>query len=88
MLAGREAGRGIRGPVVNLQPIRPRPGYPVDQGAQVILDITNRGDLDTTVHWHRLRLDNRYDGTDITQPPYRRATQHHRPRPLRRTGQE
>ena len=32
------------------------------------VDITNRGDLETTVHWHGLRLDNRYDG-DLTQHP-------------------
>ena len=31
--------------------------------------VTNRGDLDATVHWHGLRLENRYDGTHDTQAP-------------------
>jgi FtsP/CotA-like multicopper oxidase with cupredoxin domain len=31
------------------------------------VDVVNRGDLETTVHWHGLRLDNRYDGTHETQ---------------------
>ena len=29
--------------------------------------VTNHGDLDATVHWHGLRLENRYDGTHETQ---------------------
>jgi FtsP/CotA-like multicopper oxidase with cupredoxin domain len=47
----------------------PGPTIRVDEGAEVVIDITNRGDLETTVHWHGLRLDNRYDGTDLTQHP-------------------
>jgi FtsP/CotA-like multicopper oxidase with cupredoxin domain len=31
--------------------------------------VINRGDLDATVHWHGLRLENRYDGTHDTQAP-------------------
>ena len=31
--------------------------------------VENRGDLEATVHWHGLRLDNRYDGTHETQAP-------------------
>ena len=31
--------------------------------------MTNHGDLDATVHWHGLRLENRYDGTHDTQAP-------------------
>ncbi|HEY6748862.1 MAG TPA: multicopper oxidase domain-containing protein [Mycobacteriales bacterium] len=34
----------------------------VRQGSEVIVNVTNDGDLDTTVHWHGLRLDNKYDG--------------------------
>jgi FtsP/CotA-like multicopper oxidase with cupredoxin domain len=34
----------------------------VKQGSEVIVHVTNDGDLDTTVHWHGLRLENRYDG--------------------------
>lgn len=28
----------------------------------MIVNVTNDGDLDTTVHWHGLRLENKYDG--------------------------
>ena len=31
------------------------------------VEIENRGDHDTTVDWHGLRLENRYDGTHETQ---------------------
>ena len=31
--------------------------------------VQNDGDLETTVHWHGLRLDNRDDGTHETQAP-------------------
>jgi FtsP/CotA-like multicopper oxidase with cupredoxin domain len=40
----------------------PGPTLRVRQGAEVIVHVTNDGDLDTTVHWHGLRLDNKYDG--------------------------
>jgi FtsP/CotA-like multicopper oxidase with cupredoxin domain len=33
------------------------------------VNVVNDGDLETTVHWHGLRLDNRYDGTMATQRP-------------------
>ena len=33
------------------------------------MDVANEGDLEATVHWHGLRLDNRYDGTHETQAP-------------------
>jgi FtsP/CotA-like multicopper oxidase with cupredoxin domain len=47
----------------------PGPTLKVKEGSEVIVNIENRGDLETTVHWHGLRLDNRYDGTPATQPP-------------------
>jgi FtsP/CotA-like multicopper oxidase with cupredoxin domain len=47
----------------------PGPTLKVKEGSEVIVNIENRGDLETTVHWHGLRLDNRYDGTPETQPP-------------------
>src|SRR5688500_5953223 len=47
----------------------PGPTLKVPQGAEIIVDIENQGDLETTVHWHGLRLENRYDGTHETQPP-------------------
>jgi FtsP/CotA-like multicopper oxidase with cupredoxin domain len=34
----------------------------VRQGSEIVVQVTNDGDLDTTVHWHGLRLENRYDG--------------------------
>jgi FtsP/CotA-like multicopper oxidase with cupredoxin domain len=40
----------------------PGPTLRVRQGSEVIVHVTNDGDLDTTVHWHGLRLDNKYDG--------------------------
>jgi FtsP/CotA-like multicopper oxidase with cupredoxin domain len=40
----------------------PGPILKVAQGSEVTVDFTNHLDLDTTVHWHGLRLDNRFDG--------------------------
>src|SRR3954447_10619832 len=47
----------------------PGPTLKVAQGSEVIVNVETRGDLETTVHWHGLRLDNRYDGTHETQRP-------------------
>jgi FtsP/CotA-like multicopper oxidase with cupredoxin domain len=47
----------------------PGPVLRVRQGAQVAVEIENQGDMENTVHWHGLRLDNRYDGTAQTQAP-------------------
>jgi FtsP/CotA-like multicopper oxidase with cupredoxin domain len=48
----------------------PGPTLKVRQGTEVIVHVTNHGDLDTTVHWHGLRLENRYDGVPHeTQAP-------------------
>jgi FtsP/CotA-like multicopper oxidase with cupredoxin domain len=47
----------------------PGPTLRVKQGSQVVVNVLNQGDLEATVHWHGLRLDNRYDGTVQTQPP-------------------
>jgi FtsP/CotA-like multicopper oxidase with cupredoxin domain len=47
----------------------PGPTLRVRQGSEIGVDVTNEGDLDATVHWHGLRLDNRYDGTHETQAP-------------------
>jgi FtsP/CotA-like multicopper oxidase with cupredoxin domain len=41
----------------------------VAQGSQIEVDVVNEGDLEATVHWHGLRLDNRSDGTHETQAP-------------------
>ena len=48
----------------------PGPTLKVRQGSEVVVHVTNDGDLDTTVHWHGLRLDNSYDGVPHeTQTP-------------------
>jgi len=42
----------------------------VAEGTEVAVHVENHGDLDTTVHWHGLRLENRYDGVPHeTQAP-------------------
>jgi FtsP/CotA-like multicopper oxidase with cupredoxin domain len=40
----------------------PGPTLRVSQGSEVTINFTNEADVETTVHWHGLRLDNRYDG--------------------------
>ena len=40
----------------------PGPLLHVKQGAQITVNVTNNLDTDTTVHWHGLRLDNKFDG--------------------------
>jgi FtsP/CotA-like multicopper oxidase with cupredoxin domain len=47
----------------------PGPSLRVRQGSEVVVNVVNDGDLDATVHWHGLRLDNRFDGTHQTQDP-------------------
>ena len=40
----------------------PGPCLHVDQGSEIAVEVINDGDVENTVHWHGLRLDNRYDG--------------------------
>jgi len=47
----------------------PGPTLKAPEGSKLTVRATNRGDLDATVHWHGLRLENRYDGTHETQAP-------------------
>jgi FtsP/CotA-like multicopper oxidase with cupredoxin domain len=48
----------------------PGPTLKVQQGSEIIVHVENHGDLDTTVHWHGLRLENKYDGVPHeTQAP-------------------
>jgi FtsP/CotA-like multicopper oxidase with cupredoxin domain len=47
----------------------PGPTLRVSQGSEVVVNVANLGDLEGTVHWHGLRLENRYDGTHQTQAP-------------------
>src|SRR3954463_12601642 len=47
----------------------PGPTLRVVEGSQIEVEVINEGDLEATVHWHGLRLDNRSDGTHETQAP-------------------
>lgn len=48
----------------------PGPTLRVRQGSEIEVHVTNEMRLPTTVHWHGLRLENRYDGVpDETQAP-------------------
>ena len=46
----------------------PGPTLKVRQGSEVVVHVANDTDLDTTVHWHGLRLENRIPGGDVN--PY------------------
>lgn len=46
----------------------PGPMIKAPQGAEVNVQVTNNIDMDTTVHWHGLRLNNAFDGVpELTQ---------------------
>src|SRR5947199_2620850 len=65
--------KGIDGAVLRMLayngPI-PGPTLHVDQGSEITVQVTNDGDIEATVHWHGLRLENRYDGVPHeTQAP-------------------
>ena len=48
----------------------PGPLIRVTQDTTITVNFTNQLDLPTAVHWHGIRLDNRYDGVPgVTQPP-------------------
>jgi FtsP/CotA-like multicopper oxidase with cupredoxin domain len=47
----------------------PGPVIKVQEGAEIVVHIENQGDMDATVHWHGLRLENKFDGTHETQAP-------------------
>jgi FtsP/CotA-like multicopper oxidase with cupredoxin domain len=47
----------------------PGPILRVQEGSELVVNVVNEGDIEATVHWHGLRLDNRYDGTHETQEP-------------------
>ena len=48
----------------------PGPTLYVDQDSEVTVQATNLGDVDATLHWHGLRLENRFDGVpEETQAP-------------------
>ena len=48
----------------------PGPLVQVNAGATVHVNFVNRAEHETAVHWHGVRLDNRFDGVPhLTQPP-------------------
>ena len=47
----------------------PGPTLKVPEGGTITVKVANHGDLEATVHWHGLRLENRFDGTHETQAP-------------------
>jgi hypothetical protein len=47
----------------------PGPNLHVDQGSQITVQVRNDGDVEATVHWHGLRLENRYDGVPHGRAP-------------------
>ena len=47
----------------------PGPTLKVQEGSEIVVHVENQGDTEATVHWHGLRLENRYDGTHQTQKP-------------------
>jgi FtsP/CotA-like multicopper oxidase with cupredoxin domain len=47
----------------------PGPTLKVKEGSEIVVHAENRGDVEATVHWHGLRLENQYDGTHQTQQP-------------------
>src|ERR671911_183268 len=47
----------------------PGPTLRVREGSELLVNVRNDGDLEATVHWHGLRLENAYDGTHETQAP-------------------
>src|SRR4051794_32256115 len=67
--AGGQAHRGGHRAHGRLQRIGARPDAARPQGSELVVDVVNQGDLEATVHWHGLRLENRYDGTHETQAP-------------------
>jgi len=48
----------------------PGPTLRAEQGSEVTVRVRNEGDTEATVHWHGLRLENKYDGVPFeTQAP-------------------
>src|SRR5919198_6735979 len=47
----------------------PGPTLKVKEGSEIVVNVENQGEIEATVHWHGLRLDNRFDGTHQVQHP-------------------
>ena len=68
--AGDQAPRRRDGADARLQRVRfLARRFGCGKGPRSLVNVVNEGDLEATVHWHGLRLDNRYDGTLATQRP-------------------
>jgi FtsP/CotA-like multicopper oxidase with cupredoxin domain len=67
-VAKRLAGTTVR--MLGYNGSIPGPTLKVAQGSEVVVHVVNEGDLEATVHWHGLRLENKYDGVPHeTQTP-------------------
>lgn len=51
--------------------MHPGPLIRVNRGSTIVVNFRNDITLPTTVHWHGIRIDNRFDGTTLTQAPVR-----------------
>jgi len=52
----------------------PGPLIQAARGATIVVRVTNRIQLPTTIHWHGIRIDNRFDGVaGLTQPAIQRG---------------
>src|SRR3989344_4869081 len=47
----------------------PGPLFKVKQGSEVIINFTNNLAQETLIHWHGVRVDNKYDGMHLVQHP-------------------
>jgi suppressor of ftsI len=48
----------------------PGPLIKAERGSTITVEFTNEIEMPTTVHWHGIRIDNRFDGVpDVTQAP-------------------
>src|SRR4029453_15397172 len=47
----------------------PGPVLEVREGSEIVVNIENQGDMEASVHWHGLRLENRADGTPEKEKP-------------------
>jgi FtsP/CotA-like multicopper oxidase with cupredoxin domain len=67
-VANRIAGHVVR--MLAYNGSVPGPTLRVQQGSEIVVTVTNDADVEATVHWHGLRLENRYDGVPHdTQKP-------------------
>jgi len=48
----------------------PGPLLKVDQGAEIVVEFVNEIEMPSTIHWHGIRVENRFDGVPgVTQEP-------------------